>query len=164
MTTTLVSCSCGKVECKLTGTPMLTAVCYCDDCQRGSAQIDALPDATPVLGVDGGTAYVLYRRDRFECTKGRELLLDLRLKETSPTKRVVAGCCNSAMYLDFTKGHWVSAYRERLHADAPPIQMRIQTRFRPHTDSTPSDVPSYRTFPPRFIATLLMSRIAMVFS
>jgi hypothetical protein len=164
MTTTLVSCSCGKVECKVSGTPILTAVCYCDDCQRGSGQIDALPAATPVLGTDGGTAYVLYRRDRFECTKGRELLLDLRLKEASPTKRVVARCCNSAMYVDFEKGHWVSAYRTRFQPDAPPIQMRIQTRFKPQPDSAPSDIPTYRTFPPGFLAKLLFSRIAMVFS
>ncbi|WP_233833647.1 GFA family protein [Paraburkholderia sp. ZP32-5] len=164
MTATSVSCSCGKVEYKLAGTPILTAVCYCDDCQRGSAQIDALANAAPVLGADGGTAYVLYRRDRFECTKGRELLRDLRLKDTSPTKRVVAGCCNTAMHLDFEKGHWVAAYRERFRQDAPPIQMCIQARFKPESASAPSDIPTYRTFPPRFLAKLLMSRIAMVFS
>jgi len=48
-------------------------------CQRGSRQIEALPNAAPVLGADGATAYVLYRRDRFECAKGSELLRDQRL-------------------------------------------------------------------------------------
>lgn len=103
MTTTLVSCSCGKVACAATGTPIVAVVCYCDDCQRGSRQIDTLPHTVPVLGADGGTAYVLFRKDRFKCTQGGEWLRDLRLEERSPTRRVVAACCNSAMYLDFQK-------------------------------------------------------------
>ncbi|MBN3851320.1 hypothetical protein G3N58_31535 [Paraburkholderia sp. Ac-20342] len=164
MTTTLVSCSCGKVECEATGAPILTVVCYCDDCQRGSRQIDTLPDAAPVLNADGGTAYVLYRKDRFECTKGRELLLDLRLEEKSQTKRVVAGCCNSAMYLDFEKGHWVNVYRARFQAEAPPIQMHIQTRFKPSLDRAPNNIPTYRSFPPLFFSKILFARIAMIFS
>ena len=164
ITTTLASCSCGKVECVATGTPILAVVCYCDDCQRGSRQIETLPDAARVLDADGGTAYVLYRKDRFECAKGRELLQSLRLEESSPTRRVVAGCCNSAMYLEFEKGHWVSAYRARLQGAAPPIEMHIQTRFKPHPDRAPSDVPTYRAFAPRFIAKLLFARIAMLFS
>jgi hypothetical protein len=161
---TAISCSCGKVECAATGTPIGVAVCYCDDCQRGSQQIEALPNAAAVLEADGGTAYVLYRKDRFECIKGRELLQDLRLKESSPTRRVVAGCCNSALYLDFQKGHWVSAYRARFQGAAPPIQMRIQTRFKPGLEQAPGDIPSYRAYPPAFFAKLLFARIAMLFS
>ena len=164
MTTTLLSCACGKVECEATGSPILTAVCYCDDCQRGARQIGTLPDAAPVIDADGGTAYVLYRKDRFECAKGRELLRDLRLGESSPTSRVVAGCCNSAMYLDFRKGHWVCAYRGRFRAAAPPIQMHIQTRFRPQSDRAPSNIPAYRAFPPLFFAKILLARIAMLLS
>ena len=76
---TRVSCSCGKVECALTGKPIATAACYCDDCQRGSGQLQTLPGSTPVMAADGGTAYVLYRKDRFECVKGRALLRDVRL-------------------------------------------------------------------------------------
>jgi hypothetical protein len=164
MTTTLVSCSCGKVECEATGTPIVAVVCFCDDCQRGSRQIETLPNAGPVLGTDGGTAYVLYRKDRFECAQGRELLRDLRLEEKSPTRRVVAGCCNSPMYLDFEKGHWVCAYRARFQGAVPPIQMHVQTRFKPHPDRVPGDISSYRTFPPLFFAKLLFARIAMLFS
>jgi hypothetical protein len=164
MTTTRVSCLCGKVECEATGTPILTVVCYCDDCQRGSRQIEALPDAAPVLRADSGTAYVLYRKDRFKCTKGRELLRDLRLEERSPTRRVIAGCCNSAMYLDFEKGHWVSAYWGRFQKAAPPIQMHIQTRFKPDPEHAPTDIPTYRAFPPLFFAKLLFARIAMLVS
>lgn len=164
MTTRRISCSCGKVECEATGAPILTAVCYCDDCQRGGRQVEALPNAAPVLDADGGTAYVLYRKDRFTCAKGSEWLRDMRLKETSPTRRIVASCCNTAMYVDFKKGHWVSAYRTRFEGAPPPIHMRIQTRFKPHPDRMPSDIPTYRTFGPRLILKLLSARIAMMFS
>jgi hypothetical protein len=160
----LMSCSCTKVQCEARGTPILAVACYCDDCQRGGRQIEALPKAAAVLGADGGSEYVLFRRDRFECTKGRELLRDLRLKETSPTKRVVAECCNSAMYLDFQKGHWVAAYRARFLGEAPPVQMHIQTRFKPQSDRAPGTVPAYRAFPPQFFAKILFARIAMIFS
>ena len=44
---------------------------------------------------------------------GAEYLEEWRLKPNSPTRRVVATCCNSAMFLDFTKGHWLSMYRNR---------------------------------------------------
>ena len=164
MTTTLLSCSCGKVQCEATGAPIMAVVCYCDDCQLASHQIETLPNAAPVLGADGGSAYVLYRKDRFECVRGREWLRDLRLKESSPTRRVIATCCNSAMYLDFQKGHWVSAYRARLHGAMPPLQMCIQTRFKPRPDRATDGIPAYRTFPPRFFAKLLFARIAMLLS
>jgi hypothetical protein len=142
----------------------VAVACYCDDCQQGSRQLETLPNAGPVLDADGGTAYVLYRKDRFECTKGRELLRDLRLEERSPTSRVVSECCNSAMYLDFEKGHWVCVYRARFRGAAPPVQMRMQTRFKPHPDRAPSDIPSYRAFPPMLLAKILFARIAMFFS
>ncbi|WP_413195287.1 hypothetical protein [Pararobbsia alpina] len=142
----------------------MTTVCHCDDCQRGARLIEMLPGAAPVAERDGGTAYVLYRRDRFTCTKGAEWLRDMRLQAESPTKRVVAGCCNSAMYADFEKGHWISAYRRRVQGAAPPIQMHIQTRFRPKPGPLATDPPSYRTFPPSFLFKLLFTRVAMFFS
>jgi hypothetical protein len=30
------SCRCGKVELRITGAPITSLVCYCDDCRRGS--------------------------------------------------------------------------------------------------------------------------------
>ena len=164
MTMVQVSCACGAVQCAATGAPIVVAVCYCDDCQRGGREIEALPGAAPVLGEDLGTAYVLYRKDRFECTKGKELLRNLHLVQNSPTKRVVAGCCNSAMYLDFQKGHWVNVYRVRYRDGAPPVHMLLQTRFKTRPGRVPGDVPAYRTFPPRFFAKLLWARIAMLWS
>jgi hypothetical protein len=160
--TMIATCSCGGVELKAFGKPIVSAVCYCDDCQKAATQIEALPNAGAVRGRDGGTAYLLYRKDRFECSKGAELLRPHKLKDTSPTNRVVATCCNSAMFVNFDRGpHWVSAYRARFHGDLPPLQARVCTKFKPDGIVLSDDVPSYRSYPPSFIVKLLASRIAM---
>jgi len=146
------SCSCGNVEFEAIGAPIMTVTCYCDDCQEGSRRIEALPNALPARDSDGGTTYLLYRKDRFKSSKGDQFLQDLRIREKSPTKRVLATCCNSAMFLNFEKGHWLSIYRARFVGDVPPLQMRIQTRFRPKNSEVPSEVPSYPGFPFKFVA------------
>lgn len=92
--------------------------------------METLPGAPRLLGEDGGTRYVLYRKDKVAFVKGKELLKDHRLEGEAFTKRAVASCCNSAMYLEYEKGHWFSLYRDRLVGPTPPIQMRVQTRFR----------------------------------
>lgn len=143
---------------------MMTAVCYCDNCQAGARQIEALPDALPVLEPDGGTPYVLYRKDRYTVTQGEELLRDYKLKEESNTSRVVATCCNSAIFVRVDgMGHWISVYRERMLGEVPPIEMRVQTQFKPEGSTIPDDLPSYSGYPLRFIGKLLTSRIAMLF-
>ena len=73
-----------------------------------------MPGATPVLDDHDGTGFVMYRKDRVRCVRGEALLAEFRLTPDSPTRRIVAKCCNTAMFLDFTKGHWVSIYRGRV--------------------------------------------------
>src|SRR6266849_3096152 len=120
------SCSCGSVELEAIGAPIARVVCYCDDCQQGARQIEALPNARPVQDLDGGTAYVLFRKDRVKCSSGALLLRSHKIREKSATNRVVATCCNSAIYLKFDDmKHWVSIYRARFQVDVPPLQMRI---------------------------------------
>ena len=157
----IARCACGNVVLEAVGPPIVSAACYCDDCQEGARQIEALPNAQPVLGPDGGTEYLLFRKDRIKCAKGDGQLRDHKLRSGSPTRRVVASCCNSAMFLDFRKGHWLSVYRARFEAGAPPVQMRIQTKFRPENRGIPRDVPSYPKVPFTLIAKLLAARVAM---
>lgn len=158
----IARCACGSIELEVIGPPILGAACYCDDCQEGARQIEVLPNARPVLEPDGGTEYLLYRKDRLKCSKGSDLMQAYKIKPESPTQRVVATCCNSAMYLDFQKGHWFSVYRARFDSDAPPLQMRIQTKFKPENCDIPNDVPSYATYPFKFIAKLMVARAAML--
>lgn len=117
------SCACGKVELTATGRPIVSAVCYCADCREGARQIEALPGAGAVSDPDGGTAYILYRKDRIACSKGAALLKSCKLRPESATNRVVATCCQSAMFMNFDKGpFWVSAYRARFRGDLRPCR------------------------------------------
>src|SRR5260370_34280610 len=95
------SCACGSVAFEAIGAPITSVVCYCDDCQEGSRQIEALPNARPVRDPDGGTAYSVYRKDRVKCSRGALLLKSHKIREKSATNRVIATCCNSAMFLNF---------------------------------------------------------------
>jgi hypothetical protein len=150
------------VELELAGPPITTLVCYCDDCQEGSRRIDALPSARTVRDADGGTAYVVYRKDRVRYVKGAQLVQRHKLRESSPTNRVVATCCSSAMVLGFDDAkHWVDVYRARLQGDVPPLEMRVCTRYRPKGAELTPDVPSYEGYPVRFLAKLLTARIGM---
>ncbi len=160
----IASCLCGRVELEATGMSILSVVCYCNDCQTGARQIEALSKAGPVQDKDGGTAYLVYRKDRVRCIKGSELLKRLKIRENSATNRVIATCCNSAMILNFDDSkHWVDVYRSRCQGDNPPVQMRICTKFKSDGHLIPGDVPSYRGYPLKFVVKLIFARIAMLF-
>jgi hypothetical protein len=157
------ACACGRVVIEASGTPITTLVCYCDNCQEGGRRIEALPHAPAVLEVDGGSAYVVYRKDRLRCTSGSDLLRPQRIRADSVTNRVLATCCNSAMYLNFDDGkHWVDIYRSRVRGEAPPLQFRVCTRFRPDPGSAARDMPSFPGYPTRLLVPLLTARLAML--
>jgi hypothetical protein len=157
------SCSCGRVRCEGVGPPILTAVCYCGDCQAGGRQLEALPGAAYVLDPDGGTPYLTYRDDRFACVQGAELLTAYKLRDKAPTQRFVASCCNTGMFLKFGPGHWTSAYRLRFSGPLPPIEMRNQIASRQSDLPLPGDAPAARKFPLKLFRKLLAARVAMLF-
>jgi hypothetical protein len=157
-----VPCSCGSVEFEAAGAPITSVVCYCDSCQEGSRQIEALPNGHLVCDPDGGTAYSHYRKDRVEYSKGTTLLRGYKLREESSTKRVVAACCNSPMFLEFEKGHWLSIYRTALRGDLPSLDVRVHTKSKPAGSDLPNDVPSYPGYSAKFMAKLFAAWIAMV--
>jgi len=158
-----VTCQCGKVVFGVVGAPILTASCHCTSCRRAGRAFEELPSAAPVLDAEGGSPVLLYRKDRVLCVAGRQYLQEHRLKPDSPTRRVLATCCNSAMFGDFTKGHWLSLYRKRFPAGVPPVEMRIMTKDRGAGVVLGNDVPSHKGFPARFLWKLLIAWIAMGF-
>lgn len=158
------SCQCGKVRCEAVGQPIISGVCYCDDCQAGSAKIAALDGAPQVCTSDGGTHYLTYRDDRFTCVEGQDLLRPIRMSPEAPTRRMVTSCCNSAMFLKFERGHWTSAYAARFEEDVPPVEMRTQVQFRQTDVPFEDDAPRYQTFGVRLFWRLFASRIAMILS
>lgn len=163
METRIAQCSCGAVQFEARGAPILGAVCYCDDCQAGGRQIEALPNATPIRDEWGGSPYLTYRDDRFGCIGGKELLRGLKLGDSAPTTRFVASCCNSGMYLKYAPGWWVSVYRTRFSGDVPPLEMRSQTKNVPGV-ALPTDLPIYHGFAPMLLAKLMAARVAMLFA
>jgi len=155
------TCQCGKVKLVATGRPILASTCYCASCQEAGRQLEQLASAPPVLNPDRGTDFVLYRKDRVECAMGQEHLEEHRLRPDSPTRRVVATCCHSAMFLDFTGGHWLTMYRNRFLTGAPPIEMRIMTKDRRTGAEPADDVPNYKGFSGKLMLKLIAARIAM---
>ena len=113
------SCACGQVRFKALGAPMFCAVCYCDDCQKGAGPLEALSGAPAFRDADGGTPYLSYRDDRFTCIAGEGLLEHHRIKPNAPTCRVVATCCNAAVFLKFGPGD-SKASRSRWKCESRP--------------------------------------------
>ena len=92
------------------GRPIVSAECLCTDCQNAGAFLQSLPGAPPVLDQKGATRFVLYRKDRVRCERGQDCLREHRLSKDSKTRRVIAICCSTPMFLEFTNGHWLSIY------------------------------------------------------
>jgi hypothetical protein len=156
-------CQCGKVKFEAIGPPILAGSCYCTSCQEAGRRFEQLASAPPVLDPDSGTGVILYRKDRVRCVTGQEYLEERRLNPESPTRRIVATCCNSAMFLDFTKGHWLSLYRNRFPKGAPPLEMRVMTKERRAGVALADDVPNYSGYSGKFMVKLIAAWIAMRF-
>ena len=155
------TCQCGKVKFEAVGTPIMTVACFCASCQEAGRRLEQLASAPPVLDPDGGTGVIAFRKDRVQCVMGLEYLEEHRLKPESPTRRVVATCCNSAIFLDFTNGHWLSMYRNRFPLGAPPLEMRVMTKDRRAGVELADDASNYSGFSGTFMLKLLVARISM---
>jgi hypothetical protein len=94
---------------------------------------------------------------------GQQYLEEHRLKPDSPTRRVVAKCCNSAMFLDFTKGHWLSMFRNRFPTGAPPLEMRVWTKERPVGVELAHNIPNCSGLSGKLMLKLIAGWIAMGF-
>lgn len=161
----IASCTCGNVRFEAVGNPFLANACYCGDCRAAAAAIGNLPGASSPAEADGGTEYLLYRKDRIACTKGESLLVPMRLDPKSATKRLIAGCCNSAMAMAFDDSrHWVSAYRRRFENSPPPIELRICMGDARAVNSRPDNVPTFKGYPARMMFKLVGARLAMTFN
>lgn len=162
--TRIAACECGAVTLELTGAPIMAATCYCHSCQTAGRAFEALPGAPAVVGADGGTPYVLARKDRLQWLSGSDRLVEHRLKPDSPTRRFVAQCCNAPIALEFTKGHWLSVYSARLpEGERPAPEMRTIVGDRPAGVELPDDIPNYKSPSGKFMWRLLKAWAAMGF-
>lgn len=157
---TIVSCRCGKVQLEVTGKPFMVAACYCDDCQAGWRRIEALENAAPVLDDRGGTEKIYFRDDRVRIVQGDEFLQQFKLKPESPMRRVVANCCNTAMYDSREDYRFTSVIRARFGPDAPPVEACYFTRYSPEQPFISHDVPSYPGAPLSVKLKMLRAHLA----
>ncbi len=158
----IASCDCGKVRFRAVGRPIATAVCYCDDCQAGAQQMEALGATGTFRDAWRGTPYMSYRDGCLSCIEGSGLLEGVKLRHDAPTTRFITTCCRSPIYLKYGPGWWVSVYRLRFGAGAAPIEFRSQTQHVARGEKLPGDVPVFRSFPPRLIAGLLKAGAAQL--
>lgn len=151
---TILQCQCGAIECKGAGLPFLSAVCYCDHCQEAAHQIEA-KGGPLVADADGGTALCLIRNDKFKIERGSDKLRPHLRDSASSTSRMVASCCNSAMFLDFTDGRfWKSVMIARIAGPKPKIEMRLCTRYRNSLLPWPDEAPRHAKFPVSALARI----------
>lgn len=158
-----VSCRCGKVKLNAFGAPIMTVICYCKSCQKAGAGFQTLRGTPPVLDADGGTAFVLHRKDRVAFAEGESLLREHRLAPEASTRRVLTRCCDTPMFLEFAGGHWLSLYRDRLGPSAPPVEMRVMAGGRRAGVTFEDALPTYRTHSMKFMWQLFAAWAAMGF-
>ena len=159
-----VNCRCGALRVEIDGAPMIGAECYCTSCRTAGARLGALPGAPQFHNADGGTPYALYRKDRVRFTHGTDLLRAHRLTPESKTRRVVAVCCNSPVFVEFQSGHWLSLYASLWpKAEAPTMQLRTMVSDLPETVHLDDRLPNARHQTLGFFAALLGAWVAMGF-
>ena len=162
--TSNIQCACGQVLLEVQGTPIASAECHCDSCRKAGAQFQTLPAVPNFLEPNGGTRLILYRKDRVRFLHGTEQLSEFRLAPVSKTRRVVAACCNTPVFLELHNGHWLSLYACLWpEQDRPAPTLRTMTSDLTSTDSLPNDIPNCKRQNARFIARLLGAWIAMGF-
>src|SRR3546814_14853405 len=91
----IASCQCGAVTLELAGKPIVAATCYCHSCQATGKEFAALPGAPAVVGADGGTPFVLMRKDRLTWLSGSDRLGEHRLTPDRSEERRVGTECGS---------------------------------------------------------------------
>ena len=159
-----IGCVCGEVRLEVTGSPILVAECLCNSCRAAAARLAALPGAADIRTPHGATPAAEYRKDRVRFLSGAEHMGEFRLSADTGSRRVVATCCNTPLFLELKGAHWLSLY---LHlwpdGDRPDPELRTMTRDLGDASGLPDDIPNLKTHSPSFFAKLLGAWIAMGF-
>lgn len=159
-----LQCGCGAVGIEVEGAPIMSTECLCTSCRMAADLFEALPGAPRLRAATGGTRTEMYRKDRIRCFKGAASLRAHRLNAKTKTRRVVATCCNTPMFMDFTAGHWVDLYSLLWPAGTlPPLQMRTMAADHEAPSALPDDVPNHKTHSAGFFLHLTWAWAAMGF-
>ncbi|MCZ4262691.1 DUF6151 family protein [Limimaricola sp. G21655-S1] len=156
-----LGCRCGDVRLKVEGPHIASVECLCSSCQKAAQVLEALPGAGPILDGKGATPFVLLRKDRVAIVAGQDRLKAHRLTDDADTRRVIAACCNTPVFLEMKGGHWLSLYAALWpETDRPAVELRTMTGAR---DDLPDDVPNLRTHSLGFYGRLFVAWVRMGF-
>lgn len=159
-----ISCTCGKVGLEVSGTPIISSECCCNSCRAAGKNLEQLQGAPKIVNSYGATRFMLYRKDKIRFLSGHDLLAEYRLKPDASTRRVVATCCNTPVFLEFENGHWLSLYGNLWPETAlPPIELITVTGDLQDKSRLPKDIPHGKLPTLSFYAKLLGAWIAMGF-
>ncbi len=149
-----VACRCASVTLQIDGPHIATVECLCSSCRKAAAVLNSLPD-TFRLPDKAGTPFVMHRKDRLRFLTGMDRLKEFRLSPDAGTRRVIATCCNTPVFLEMKGGHWLSLYAHLWPEGArPSLEMRTMTcDFEGHED-LPDDVPNLKQHSLAFYARL----------
>lgn len=162
--TTHIGCACGKMRLEVRGNPILVSECLCDSCRAAAGRLATLPGAANMLTTYHATPSAEYRKDRIGVLSGAENLKEFRLSPSSGSRRVVASCCNTPVFLEMKGGHWLSLYLHLWPEEArPKAELRTMTGDLADRSGLPADIPNLETHTVAFYAKLLAAWIAMGF-
>ncbi|WP_149193067.1 GFA family protein [Luteimonas suaedae] len=157
-----LTCACGQVTLIAEKAPIASVECYCSSCRAAGLRLQRLPGSRPVLGRHDGTRYVLQRKDRVRFAEGHERMKAFRLSPDAGSRRVVADCCHTPLFLEFKGGHWLSLYGGLWPTGTlPALQMRTMTGDLADPSVLPDDVPNLKRQSGPFFLALLKAWIAM---
>lgn len=154
----IISCICGQVQYQAAGKPIVTAVCYCADCQAAGDLFAALPAKASFRERDGGTAYVTLMDKDWTALRGEDKLEAVKLRPDAPTSRYVTTCCRTPMFIKHHPGFWVSTFRER-YKNPPALEWRNKVKARKTDLPFADDIPRFNSFPLRLFGRLLKARL-----
>jgi hypothetical protein len=157
-----VSCRCGQVTLQVDGPHIACVECLCGSCRKAGRALTALPGAPQILDAKDATAFVMHRKDRVKILTGAEALKEHRLSADTGTRRVVATCCNTPVFLEVSGGHWLSLYR-LLWPDGNRPAVEMRTMAGDLASSLPNDVPNLRSHSLAFYGRLFGAWVRMGF-
>jgi hypothetical protein len=161
---THTACACGNTRLELKGDPILVSECLCDSCRAAAKRLGGLTGATNILTDYGATPCAEYRKDRVRFLSGQEYLREFRLSADAGSRRVVASCCNTPIFLEMKGAHWLSVYLHLWPREArPKAEMRTMVGDLPDASGLSNDIPNLKTHSVSFYMKLLWAWISMGF-
>ena len=161
---TEIRCDCGETRLDVQGDPILVTECLCDSCRAAADRLATLPDAKNILTSFGATPCAEYRKDRVRILSGAKHLSEFRLSPDAGSRRVVATCCNTPIFLELKGAHWLSVYLHLWPDDArPKTEIRTMVGDLPDASILPDDIPNLKSHTVYFYAKLLWAWIGMRF-